>query len=223
MPLYDEVNVLDTNGAEVTRPATVQRSATVYLGGRLIPEAGVFFDSVIANGQVGVGFGTIVVDDSTPYEALIALEQAILNVPTTSGDSYTFYDAGNGCFVYASGVGVAFTKDAATGLYTVTVPDGVEVRGGVVVGPRADTDDDNNLFLRLVYEGVRTFNQGLATARVPHCRIIDANTVPSRATPSYEAVGIRTGITAVGSGDIEVILNGAGGAFLQICLIFAIP
>lgn len=139
------------------------------------------------------------------------------------GSSYSYYDTGNDSWVIADGPGTTFVKNATTGEMTFDIPDGVDVKGGGWLSPSTDGDGSNDFFLQLNYAGAVSFNAGIATARRPIVEVHDGNTTISRANPNFKTNTVQTGITGIGSGNIEVLIDDAGSLFPTILFIFSIP
>jgi|GEM_PF-6028473 len=148
---------------------------------------------------------------------------AIQNGAGGAAPAYQFYDLGNGAHVYADGSGVTFTKNTSTGELTFTVPDGVDIKGGGILIASGDTDGNNDAFLQLNYGGSRLFNQNVATARRPVVELHNGQAAPSRANPSFKSNTVQTALTAVGSNNIEVLLDDAGTLFPNVLISFVLP
>lgn len=148
---------------------------------------------------------------------------AELTAPPGAGDSWSWYDLGNNAWVIADGAGVTFAKDTVAGEATFTIPDGVDIKGGGWLAPASDTDSNQDLFLKLVYEGTRSFNQGIATARKPNVELTNGKASISRGNPSFTTNTVQTAITAVGTNDIEILISDAGNEYPDLLVTFNIP
>ena len=133
---------------------------------------------------------------------------------------YDVYSAGNDGYVIANGSGVTFAK--SSGELTFSIPDGVDIIGGWVFMTSGEADGSNNAYLKLNYAGTRVFNQDVARARVPNIVVSNGNTSPSRSSPNYKSNTIQTGLTAVGSGNIEMLLSSIGTLFPNIFISFQV-
>lgn len=129
------------------------------------------------------------------------------------------FSLGNDAYAIASGFGVTFTK--ANGELTFLVPDGIDIYGGWVWLIASETVG-NNAYLRLNYQGVRTFNQDIARARKPIIDISSGAVSPSRSSPAFKSNTVQTGITAVGSNNIEVLLQGIGTIYPELLVSFTV-
>ena len=118
------------------------------------------------------------------------------------------YDAGNGAHVWAVGYGITFSKNASSGEYTFAIPDTCLILRAVVDGDVADDDGNGEVFAAFNYSGTRTFNQDLATAWRPRVTVWDSGgSSPSRSSPKNMLPVNVQGISAVGSGNIEITLQ----------------
>lgn len=129
------------------------------------------------------------------------------------------FSLGNDAYVIASGFGVTFTK--ANGELTFLVPNGIDIYGGWVWLIASETVG-NNAYLKLNYQGVRTFNQDIARARKPIIDISSGAVSPSRSSPAFKSNTVQTGITAVGSNNIEVLLQGIGTIYPELLVSFTV-
>lgn len=132
---------------------------------------------------------------------------------------FSVFSLGNDAYVIASGFGVTFTK--ANGELTFLVPSTVDIIGGWVWLVASETVA-NNAYLRLNYEGVRLFNQDIARARKPIIDVSSGAVSPSRSSPAFKSNTVQTGITAVGSNNIEVLLQGIGTIYPELLISFSV-
>jgi len=140
-----------------------------------------------------------------------------------SGVSYQWYDAGNGCSVMADSAGVTFSKNAVTGEYTLTIPAGVDVRSGTVNGDFNDGDGNNDIYFEFNYDASVSFNQGMSTARIPFVRVNNGTGTFNRTSPAFMNNTLQQGVSALGSGDIELKLVDAVTFFPNHQIVFWIP
>lgn len=123
------------------------------------------------------------------------------------GVSLTRYDAGNGCWVYATGTGITFTKASGTG--TINIPNGVQLISARVNGATADLDGSNNFTVVLNNVGTVTYNQGVATYIPPNIDVLNTAAQlgggPSNALPFIydEKSSPQVQVTATSSGDLS--------------------
>ena len=118
------------------------------------------------------------------------------------------YDAGNGAHVWAVGYGITFSKNASSGEYTFAIPDTCLILRAVVDGDVADDDGNGEVFVAFNYSGTRTFNQDLATAWRPRVTVWESGgSAPSRSSPKNMLPVNVQGISAVGSGNLEIALQ----------------
>lgn len=139
------------------------------------------------------------------------------------GSSYAVYNAGNGCYVVADNTGTTFAKNTSTGEFTLSIPDGVDVKGGWVAVASGDADASNDIYFAFNYAGSPNFNNSVATARAPFFRIQNAFGTPSRANALMQDNTLTFGMSAVGSGDIEMKINDADAFYPSANLYFYIP
>jgi hypothetical protein len=151
---------------------------------------------ITAGANVSItGAGTI----ANPY---------VINSSGGGGGSITTYNAGSGALVTASGVGITFAKNTATGVYTFSIPDEVVLYEAVVDGDVADDDGNGELFVAFNYDGTRAFNQSLATAWRPHVWVWESGgSAPSRSAPKNIQPVTVQGISSIGNGDLELTLQ----------------
>lgn len=82
------------------------------------------------------------------------------------------YNAGNGCWVYATGTGVTYTKSVGTG--TLTIPSGVDVISFNIVAASGDLNS-GELTITFIHQGTVSFNQSNATLYFPTVTIVNRN------------------------------------------------
>jgi len=118
------------------------------------------------------------------------------------------YDAGNNAIVSASGEGVTFAKNAASGEYTFSIPDSIVVFSATVDAETSDTDVGGKLYVAFNYSGTRVFNQSLATAWRPQVWGWESGGgAPSRGSPKTILPVKVQGISAAGSNNLEIVLE----------------
>jgi len=131
------------------------------------------------------------------------------------------YDAGNGAHVWATGAGVTFSKNTATGEYTFAIPDGVELVRAQVKGASGDGDAGGEIYAIFNYSGTRTYNQSRQTAWTPRATIMNgAAASPSRVAPHYVDLNLVYGLSAVSGGDLELTLQNAESYFSAFVIQF---
>lgn len=132
----------------------------------------------------------------------------VISASGGGGGATITYNAGSGALVTASGVGITFAKNTATGVYTFSIPDEVILYEAVVDGDVADDDGNGELFVAFNYDGTRTFNQSLATAWRPHVWVWESGgSAPSRSAPKNIQPVTVQGISSIGNGDLELTLQ----------------
>ena len=97
-----------------------------------------------------------------------------INAAGGGGHVASRYDAGNGCWVYASDVGVTYTKSAGQG--TITVPAGVELFSFRIVGAAADLSS-GEVLITIAFDSGVSFNQSDATLWHPDITLQNRTTV----------------------------------------------
>lgn len=137
---------------------------------------------------------------------------ALLNM--LNGFLIVQYNVAAGIEVWATGYGITFSKTPANGEYVFTIPENVLILGANLSLVSGDTDGNGDLFVAFNYSGSRNFNQTMNTVWFPDVSVVDNNaTGMTRSTPKYISKNIVTGITAVGSGDMEIIIQDANSFF----------
>lgn len=139
------------------------------------------------------------------------------------GDTFNIinYDAGNGAHVWATGTGVAFTKNTATGEYDFTIPAGVELLRAQVRGGTGDGDAGSEIFASFDYSGTRTYNQSRQTVWSPRVTIMNGTaTSPSRTAPHLVDLNLLYGVSSFGGGDLELTLINADAYFSSFVIQF---
>lgn len=132
----------------------------------------------------------------------------IINSSASGGTSVIDYSTGTGAHIWATGFGVTFAKNASTGVYTFTIPEDVILYRAVVDADVADDDGNGEIFAAFNYDGTRLFNDGLETAWRPRVTVWESGgSAPSRSSPKNMLPVNVQGISAVGSGDIEIALQ----------------
>jgi len=109
----------------------------------------------------------------------VAVTYSIDNEITVSGGgAKSFYTGASGAaLISASTTGVTVAKTPASGLIEITIPSGVFLYSVHLTGTSSDADDNENLYVKMVYESESTINQSIATAVSPTLNIFDT-TVP---------------------------------------------
>ena len=137
---------------------------------------------------------------------------------------YEFTDGGViTAWVFASAAGVTFAKNATSGEFTFTIPDGVSIGAGGFRCPSTDADADSDIYLILAYAGTRDFNETIHNALRPIIEVGNGAVSPSRAVPNFKSNTVQTAITGVGSGDIEMVIKDAGTLFPNLLITFVLP
>mgnify|MGYP001613643087 CR=1 FL=1 len=121
-------------------------------------------DAVIVAGNIGalteLTAGQV---DSAADKVLIRDESTGLNkyvlVSSLAGGGSSKYDAGNGCYVRATGTGCTFVRTSSS-VWTLTVPDGVDLETFDINSTDAESAT-SALDIKVVFQGTRTFNQSL--------------------------------------------------------------
>lgn len=127
------------------------------------------------------------------------------NSATSTAD--TTYDAGNGCWVTASALGVTFSTTGGTG--TIVIPTAVRLRYFRVNGATADLDGSNNYKVVFNHTGSNN-NTGIDDYTPPVVQVINtaaqAASGPSDAAPfTYnQSASPGTQLVAYGSGDYTI-------------------
>jgi len=147
-------------------------------------------------------------------------------LPLPSGGAGLFdYDGGAGSWIWATAAGVIVTKNQSQSLITITVPDGVDLWKVELVGTSADTNGSpGDLNVNFVYQGIRTFNQDATSAKKPSVQISNGDyTGISPGSPSMVNPNLLYGVSAVGSGDLQVTVINATGYYPTHKLTFLLP
>lgn len=123
------------------------------------------------------------------------------------GGGDEIYDAGNGCWVRASDVGVTFAKAGGTG--TITVPEGVTLRYFRISGATADLNVSNQFLVVINHTGVG-YNSNVATMVPPLINVVNTAAQlgggPTTDLPFIydEGSSPQVQLTAVAAGDCTV-------------------
>lgn len=123
----------------------------------------------------------------------------------------SFYQAGTGCYVYASGTGCTFTQNA--GSATINVPTGVRLYKFVIQGQTSDLGSGTNYIVSIITQS-STENISLATLNPPMVEIINttsqlAGSVSDSLPFIYtQNTSPQKQIVALGSGDIGLRMIG---------------
>jgi len=131
------------------------------------------------------------------------------------GGSITKYNAGNGCWVTASGAGVVYTK--ATGVGNIAIPSGVEVLSFRIVGTSGDLNS-GELTINLNYDAGVTYNQANATLYHPaitiqnRTQVINTDPFFQRPDDAGDSIDIFDEIFAV-AGRVTTKITGLAGDF----------
>lgn len=123
----------------------------------------------------------------------------------------SFYQAGTGCYVYASNTGVTFTQNAGTA--SINVPTGVRLYKFIIQGQTSDLASGTNYTINVITQS-STENVSLATLNPPLVEII--NTTSQLAGSVSDALPFiytqntspQKQIIALGSGDIGLRMIG---------------
>lgn len=123
----------------------------------------------------------------------------------------SFYQAGAGCYVYASGTGVTFTQNA--GAANINVPTGVRLYKFIIQGTTSDLNSGTNYTIGIITQ-LAAENISLATMNPPIVEVINTTSqlagAVSDALPYIynQNTSPQKQIVALGSGDISVRLIG---------------
>lgn len=123
----------------------------------------------------------------------------------------SWYSAGTGCYVYASGTGITFTKNSGTS--SVNVPTGVRLYKFVIQGATSDLQSGTNFIVNIITQST-TENISLATLNPPMIEIINttsqlAGSVSDSLPFIYtQNTSPQKQIIALGSGDIGLRMIG---------------
>jgi len=132
----------------------------------------------------------------------------VISSSASGGTTVSDYSTGTGAHVWATGFGVTYAKNATTGEYTFTIPEDVILYRAVVDADVADDDGNGEIFAAFNYDGTRTFNSSLTNAWRPRVTVWESGgSAPSRSSPKNMLPVNVQGISSVGSGDIEIVLN----------------
>lgn len=110
----------------------------------------------------------------------IYIESPDSTYAVTAGDTVALpgaprrYDAGNGCWVYATAPGVSYVKSAGQG--TLTVPEGIELYSFRIVGGAAELNS-GEVSITIVYDPTVGHNKSNATLWHPDITIQNRTTV----------------------------------------------
>lgn len=144
----------------------------------------------------------------------------------SAGPGYNVYELEAGAmWVVATDsiAGLSFTRNNSTGEWVLTIPAGVDVKGGWVVGDATSGDGNNDVFFNFDYDASVTFNQNNGNSRRPQFEIHNTNGTASRASMLMKDNTLTYGMSAVGSGDIEIGLVDAAAFFSSFVVTFVIP
>lgn len=123
----------------------------------------------------------------------------------------SFYSAGTGCYVYASGTGVTFTQNS--GSASINVPTGVRLYKFIVQGQTSDLALGTNYTINVITQS-STENVSLATLNPPMVEIINttsqlAGSVSDSLPFIYtQNTSPQKQIVSLGSGDIGLRMIG---------------
>lgn len=123
----------------------------------------------------------------------------------------SFYSAGTGCYVYASGTGVTFTQNSGSAI--INVPNGVRLYKFIVQGQTSDLASGTNYTISILTQ-LTTENISLATLNPPFVDVI--NTTSQLAGAVSDALPFiytqntspQKQIVSLGSGDIGIRMIG---------------
>jgi len=123
----------------------------------------------------------------------------------------SFYEAGTGCYVYASGTGVTFTQNS--GSATINVPTGVRLYKFIIQGTTAELNSGTNYTVTIVTQ-LAAENISLATLNPPMIEIINTTSQLAGAVSTSlpfiytQNTSPQKQIVSLGSGDIGVRMIG---------------
>ena len=123
----------------------------------------------------------------------------------------SFYQAGSGCYVYASGTGVTFTQNS--GSATINVPTGVRLYKFIVQGQTSDLASGTNYTISILTQ-LTTENISLATLNPPFVDVINTTSQLAGAVSTSlpfiytQNTSPQKQIVSLGSGDIGVRMIG---------------
>jgi hypothetical protein len=128
--------------------------------------------------------------------------------------SLTSYANGD-AWITATGAGVTVTKDTTTGVWTVAIPSGVDLKSINIEFLNTDCEDGtNHIYLDLIYTGLRDYNTDYADMNMPQVRILITTGTPSSGSPqNVTEGGNNTNDKAYG---IYAAPGGGDGSDLQI-------
>ncbi len=119
----------------------------------------------------------------------------------------SFYQAGTGCYVYASNTGVTFSQ--AAGVATITVPSGVKLYYFVIQGTTSDLESGTNYTVNVLTTST-TENISLATLMPPFTDVINTTAQLGGALSTSlpfiytQNTSPQKQLVSVGTGDIGV-------------------
>lgn len=119
----------------------------------------------------------------------------------------SFYQAGTGCYVYASNTGVTFSQSA--GVATITVPSGVKLYYFVIQGTTANLESGTNYTVNILTAST-TENVSLATLMPPFTDVINTTAQLGGALSTSlpfiytQNTSPQKQLVSVGTGDIGV-------------------
>lgn len=169
-----------------------------------------------------------------PSGQLVVTVDGISSDPLTlpfGGPSYTNYSPGTDSHVWATGGGVTFVKVPANNEYILTIPEDIELGYFTVIGTAADAGGaGSDIYIQFNHDGTRTFNLDKDSAKIPwvfihnaHGDWIGGSPVISRATPAMGNPNLLSGVSAIGNGDIELVIQNAASFFPTFKLTFIMP
>ena len=123
----------------------------------------------------------------------------------------SFYSAGTGCYVYASGTGVTFTQNS--GSATINVPTGVRLYKFIIQGTTAELNSGTNYTITIVTQ-LAGENVSLTTLNPPFVDVINTTSQLAGAVSTSlpfiytQNTSPQKQIVSLGSGDIGVRMIG---------------
>lgn len=135
-----------------------------------------------------------------------------VDVTITNNEGRKVY-VNNGCTFVATTNGLTFTRDTAS-VWTINIPTGGELISADIYSAAGDNPGANVTIN--INSTSTTYNQGVSTLRIPVVTGLNlgagAGAVPANYAPTTGSTNLFPSVTAVGSGDIQLLINNFNNA-----------
>lgn len=140
-------------------------------------------------------------------------EPVLINKPTSY--QYTVTHGGTTAVIWATGTGVTITTNETTGECNIAIPTKVHLHKVHITLPFGAVDGSNNYYVKLDYQGLRTYNTSISNVNLPAVTVGSAViTSMSRSSPvlfgpdGYAGVDVGISLIAGGDGsDLEIAIK----------------